>query len=224
MNSKFQSTRSRRAGWTVTEMMVAVSLISVITTGAFFGMMSLQRSFTATIGYSSHLGDELRISDYIARDLRQATSVSKSGTGITTRLTLTIPNYFAADGTPRTPTIDNKTGGVSYQDSLGVKTVPVIYYIDGSSMYRNFNGTPLVIAANVQDFDLFMLDSATDINAVTDFNFSDISGKVAEVKLQVRFKTAFRRLLTATGVNPSTALYNTTLLRNVRTDSATGLY
>jgi prepilin-type N-terminal cleavage/methylation domain-containing protein len=223
MKTSFRTPRSR-AGWTLTEMMVAVSLISVITTGAFFGMMSLHRSFSATMGYSTHLGDELRISDYIARDLRQATSVTKTGTGINTRLTLTIPNYYAADGTPRVPIIDNKTGGVSYQDSAGVKTVPVVYYINGTSMNRSLNGTPKVIAANVEDFDLFILDSATTATATTDFNFSDISGKVAEVKLQVRFKTAFRRLIAATGVNPATALYNTTLLRNVRTDAPTGLY
>jgi hypothetical protein len=99
-----------------------------------------------------------------------------------------------------------------------------VYYINGTSMNRSLNGTPKVIAANVEDFDLFILDSATTATATTDFNFSDISGKVAEVKLQVRFKTAFRRLIAATGVNPATALYNTTLLRNVRTDAPTGLY
>lgn len=224
MKRRFRYSRVTRAGWTLAEMMIAVSLISVITTGGFFGMMSLQRSFSATIGYSTHLGDELRISDYIARDLRQATAVSKSGTGITTRLSLKIPNYYAADNTPRVPVVDSKTGGVSYQDSAGVKTVPVVYYINGTSMYRELSGQPVVIAANVQDFDLFMLDSATAPTSSTEFNFGDISGKVAEVKLQVRFKTAFRRIAAATGVNPSTALYNMTLLRNVRTDAPTGLY
>src|SRR3954469_12009766 len=102
--------RARRAGWTITEMMIGITILSVITTGAFFGMVSLQRSFTATAGYSAHLGDELRISDYISRDLRQTTTVTKSGTGINTRLTLTIPNYYASSGTPRDPVIDNKTG------------------------------------------------------------------------------------------------------------------
>jgi hypothetical protein len=156
--------------------------------------------------------------------LRQATSVTKTGTGATTRLSLRIPNYFDGAGIPRDPVIDRITGTVSYQSSTGGKTVPVDYYIQGRAMYRDLNGKATIISGDVQDFNLFILDSATTATADRDFNFSNISGKVAEVKLQIRFKTSFRRLSPSSGANASTAIYNTTLLRNVRTDALTGLY
>ncbi len=139
-------------------------------------------------------------------------------------LSLKIPNYYDATGKPVDPLIDSKTGGAYYQDAAGNRTVPVVFYITNDVMYRNLNGLPTAIATNVKDFDIFPIDSATDPNASTDFNFTGISGKVAEVKLQIRFKTNFSEQFATGGVNSSTALYNTTLLRNVRTDAATGLY
>src|SRR3954466_731966 len=106
MKKSYLSLRASQSGMSLAETMMSAAILGVLTMGALMGMVALQRCFTATNGYSAHMGDELRISDYISRDLRQATSVAKTGTGTSTRLTLNIPNYYNAAGTPRDPVID----------------------------------------------------------------------------------------------------------------------
>src|ERR1043166_9095407 len=99
---------------------------------------------------------------------------------------------------PRDPALDGQ-GGV-YYGALG-SSVTVHYYLMAGTIYRqqdNKSATPL--AVNVQDFV---------------FDVSD-AGKV--VTTRITFSPIFNSSGASTDATTATAFYNTTLLRNSRTD------
>jgi hypothetical protein len=200
--------------------MVAAGVFLIVSAAVLTGVVALQRNFANTTDYTFNHATQLRISDYISRDLRQALSFSQTGTGAALVMTMTVPNYYQADGTPRTPTV-NTDGTVSYTDtsvSPAKKTSTVRYYLQNDAIFRDMDGVPKQVAEDVADFLVIPLDSAVDPNAGTDFNLTSLNSKVAEVKVQVNFRSHFGSRTV------SQAFYNTTLMRNARTDAQTNLY
>src|SRR4051812_34064146 len=202
------------------EVMVASGVFLIIAASFITGLVALQRSFSSTISYARNHSSQLRISDYLARDLRQALTFSQTGSGSALVVTLTLPKYYDSNGSPRMPVI-NSDGTVTYQDSSvnpPNKAVNVRYYIQNNAIFREVDGVPRQIAENVQNFAIIPLDSSVDPSAVTDFNLSGITSKVAEVKVQVNFTSHFG------AKNVTQTFFNTTLMRNARTDAQTNLY
>jgi type II secretory pathway component PulJ len=180
--------------------MVSTSIFSAVSMVLLMGFTSLERSYTASTDFAINHADEMRISDYLAQDLRRATSV-QAGQNDTT---IYIPNYYDSSGNPRTPTLDGH-GGVVYGPSGS--SVRIHYYLSGSKIYRQQDAAPAVaLADNVIDFV---------------FDITDLS-KV--VTTRITFKPIFK----VSGASPDaiagTAFYNTTLLRNNRTDIPSGVY
>jgi type II secretory pathway component PulJ len=207
-------------GATLAETVVAAGVFAVLCVAFISGSVSLHLNFSNTRDYARNHSAQLRISDYIARDLRQAVSFAQSGTGASLVMTLTIPNFYQANGTPRTPVV-NADGSVSYKDTSVTPakiTNTIRYFINNGTMYREVDGVPRPIAESVAGFVVIPLDSTADPNASTDFNLSGISSKVAEIKVQVNFQSRYGMR----GV--SQIFYNTTLMRNARTDAQTNLY
>jgi len=195
-----------RSAFLLVEMMVSVVIFSVICMGLLMGMISLQRNFVATTDFATNHADAIRISDYLALDLRRALTVQAAQNNTT----ITVPSYYDTNGVPRTPTL-NGSGGVYYGSSSS--SVSVHYYLLGGTIYRQEGTSPTVaIAENVRDF----------IFDVTD------AGKV--VTTRITFTSIFTRAgasaadLGLPGTSPATAVYNTTLLRNTRSDIVSGVY
>ena len=195
-----------RSAFLLVEMMVSIVIFSVICLGLLMGMISLERNFVATTDFATNHADAIRISDYLALDLRRALTVSAAQNNTT----ITIPSYYDSNGVPQTPTLDG-SGGVYYGSASS--SVSVHYYLSGGTIYRQEGTNPTTpIAENVRDF----------IFDVTD------SGKV--VTTRITFDSTFTRSgasaadLGLPGVSPATAVYNTTLLRNSRTDIVSGVY
>ncbi len=188
------------AGFTLTELSISVSIFSIVSIGLLMGFTSLERSYTATNAYTINHADQLRISDYLAVDLRRAVAVQAAQNDTS----IYIPSYYDATGGVQTPTLDGK-GGV-YYGAQG-SSVKVHYYLLGGSIYRQEgNGPAVVLAGNVQGFV---------------FDVTDI-GKV--VKTKITFNPRFVSAGASTTATASTAFYNTTLLRNTRTDVVSGVY
>lgn len=189
-----------RAGFLLPELMFSILIFSGITLSLLMGFVSLERSFAATTDFATNHADAVRISDYLALDLRRALSVV-AGQNTTT---LTIPSYYDVAGTPQMPTLDGN-GGVTYGATASPITIQ--YYLLGSTIYRRLGAENAVpIAENVQDF----------VFDVTD------SGKV--VTTRITFSPTFTsRAATADGI-AATAICNTTLLRNTRTDIPSSVY
>jgi type II secretory pathway component PulJ len=192
--------RGGAAGFVLSEMMIATLIFSLISVGLLMAFTSLTRSYSATTDFAANHADQMRISDYIALDLRRALAV----TAATNNTTISIPSYYATDGTVQTPTLDGN-GGVNYGGTGS--SVTVRYYLSGDTIYRQEGtATPVALATNVGDFKFSVTDA----------------GKV--VSTQITFDPTYRSGTVSTAVTLATSFYNTTLLRNSRRDMVSGVY
>src|SRR5437868_12932860 len=96
-------------GYAISELIVASSIFCSISLGLLMGFTSLERNYAATTDFTQNHADEMRISDYMALDLRRAIAVQAARNDTT----IYIPSYYDTSGNPQTPTLDGQ-GGVYY--------------------------------------------------------------------------------------------------------------
>jgi type II secretory pathway component PulJ len=191
---------ARRHGYVVSELIVSTSIFCSISLGLLMGFTSLERNYAATTDFSTNHADQMRISDYMAMDLRRATAV-QAGRNDTF---ISIPAYYDQSGNAQDAMLDS-AGGI-YYGSVG-SSVQIHYYLMAGTIYRQQGtATPLPLATNVQDF----------VFDVTD------GGKV--VTTRITFNPIFNSSGASSDATTSTAFYNTTLLRNTRTDIQSSVY
>jgi type II secretory pathway component PulJ len=194
------SERRFTAAFLLSEVMVSTIIFSAISMGLLMGFTALERNYSATTDFSLNHADEMRISDYLALDLRRALSVEAARNDTS----IYIPSYYDENGNPREPALDGK-GGVYY--GAADSSVKIHYYLSGGTIYRQQDsGRPIAIAVNVQDF----------VFDVTD------AGKV--VSTRIIFNPTFTSGRASADATAATAFYNTTLLRNTRSDNQIGVY
>jgi hypothetical protein len=107
------SCKRRFFGTTLVETAVALGIGTAILAALTTASVALQRSFVAIEDYSKGMNDQMRISDYLALDMRRAFSVNLSGSCQSPPLTvtLTIPNFYVPTGdVPNDPKITSVTG------------------------------------------------------------------------------------------------------------------
>ena len=146
----------RSAAFTLVEMLVGGAILGVFLSGLLTTWSSLTFTGLSTTAYASRQSDQMRVLDYVKRDIRRATAVEiyDAGTPVTgtanfgTELRLTIPAYYSdsreednAVGTRTTvaPTVTN--GTVSYGPGFTVR-----YYVTGGAVIRDEAGTLRTIA------------------------------------------------------------------------------
>jgi prepilin-type N-terminal cleavage/methylation domain-containing protein len=130
--------------FTLTEVMLALAISSVILGAILTSSASLQKSFNAIDAYFGTHMQQIRIVDYLSRDVKRGLIVTTSADLQT--VTITVPNYIiqAGDpeavidptrvGTPRTPTMAYTPSG--WQVNYGPATTTVVYSISGLSILR----------------------------------------------------------------------------------------
>jgi type II secretory pathway component PulJ len=189
-----------QGGFAISELIVSTSIFCSISLGLLMGFTSLERNYVATSDFSLNHADEMRISDYMALDLRRAVSVQAAKNDTT----IYIPAYYDQTGNPQTPTLDGQ-GGVFYGASGS--SVRVHYYLMAGTIYRQQDNAPaLPLAVNVQDFTF----DVTDARKV--------------VTTRIAFNPTFNSGGASAAATTATAFYNTTLLRNSRTDIQSSVY
>ena len=201
-NSLGSETMSFRApdGFALAELLFSTVIFAAISLGLILGFISLERNYAATTDFAANHADEMRISDYMALDLRRALAVQAAQNDTT----IFIPSYYDATGTPQTPTLDG-VGGVYYGASGS--SVRIHYYLSGSTIYRQQDaGRPIPLAINVQDFIFNVTDAGKVVSTRITYNPTFVSGRASA------------------DATAATAFYNTTLLRNTRTDNQIGVY
>jgi type II secretory pathway component PulJ len=192
--------RNRRDGFLLSEVMVSTLIFAAISMGLLMGFTALERNYSATTQYALNHADEMRISDYLALDLRRALSVQAARNDTT----IFIPSYYDSSGNPRTPAL-NSSGGVYY--GAAGSSITVHYYLSGGIIFRQQDSAvPVPLARNVQDF----------VFDVTD------AGKV--ISTRIVFNPTFTSGRASADATAATAFHNTTLLRNTRTDNQIGIY
>ena len=192
--------QSSRGGYLLAETMISMSIFSAVSLALIMGFTSLERNFAATTDFATNHTDAMRISDYLALDLRRALSVESTANDTT----ISIPAYYDAEGNPQTPQLDGE-GGVYYGSSDSV--VQIRYYLFNGTIYRRQDSAaPVAIAENVANFNFDVTDLGKVVTTRITFNPTFVSGGPSQTVID------------------ATAVYNTTLLRNTRTDTGSSVY
>jgi hypothetical protein len=166
------------------------------------GFTALERNYAAATDFATNHADQMRISDYLALDLRRALSVVVAGPN---DATINIPSYYDSNHSPQDPTL--ASDGSIYYGTAG-SSVAVHYYLSAGTIYRQEGAaaTPVALAVNVADFTFSVVDA----------------GKV--VTTQIKFSPTFVSSGASANATAGTTFYNTTLLRNTRIDTRIGIY
>lgn len=199
----------RNGGFTLNEMMIALAVSAVILGVTLTSSTSLQKSFNAIDSYFATHMQQIRIVDYLSRDVKRGLAVTTSLDLQT--VTITIPNYIvqagdpeaianpALVGTPRTPTIVNTPSGP--QVNYGSTTSTIVYSINGLSILRSENGVVTTIASSTDQ----LVPQTTDVElANTEYTKTSIT---------------FQPIFTSGGSvaqRSGTTVYSTAYLRNKR--------
>ena len=188
--------------FTLTEMMIAIAIGSIILGVMLTSSIALQKSFSAADNYFGAHMQQIRIVDYLARDVRRGFSVTSSLDKQT--VTVKIPKYIiqAADsdatpstiGTPRSPTLAISNG--DYNINYGTTTnqiTTVEYKVSGSSIQRTEDGVVTTIASSTdvlipETIDIELANTEYTSTAIT---FKPIS--VADRSGTVVYSTAYLR-------------------------------
>lgn len=155
------------AGFTLSELVVALGLSSIVLAAALTTTVSLQKSFNAVDNYFATHMQQVRIIDYLTRDVNRGLIVTTSVDLQT--VTVSVPNYIiqAGDpealvnasliGTPRTPTITSTSSGL--QVNYTATPATVVYSINGASIVRIENGAVTTIASSTDQ----LVPKTTDV-------------------------------------------------------------
>jgi prepilin-type N-terminal cleavage/methylation domain-containing protein len=194
------------AGFTLGEMLVSLSISSIVLAAAISSGIALQKSFNAVDNYFTTHMQQIRIIDYLNRDVKRGLIVTTSAD--LQSVTVTMPNYIiqAGDpeginnpsliGTPRTPTINYTSSGLQVNYTATPSTV--VYSISGNSILRTENGVVTTIASSTDQ----LVPRTTDVElANTEYTSTSISfmpifisaGSVADRTGTTLYSTAYLR-------------------------------
>lgn len=129
------------AAFTIAELMMASAVGSVVLGGLMVGSIALRRAFVASEHQAVAQADILRVADYVARDIRCATSVNATATS-TVLLTVTTGDYYDRRGTPSTTDdvpnspVLGRTGA-----TYGASPVTIRYLKSGTRICREVTQT-----------------------------------------------------------------------------------
>jgi prepilin-type N-terminal cleavage/methylation domain-containing protein len=199
-------TSPKIAGFTLPETLIAMSLGLVVIGAAMTSGIALQKSFNAVDNYFGTHMQQIRIIDYLNRDVKRGLIVTTSVD--LQSVTVTTPSYLiqagdaeaianpALVGTARTPTVTYTSSGL--QVNYGAANSTIVYSISGASILRTENGVVTTIASSTDQ----LVPKTTDVElantecATTSVTFQPIftsSGMAAERSGTSLFATAYLR-------------------------------
>ena len=152
---------SHQSGFTLAEMMTAMAVMIVIFAAIITSSLAMQKSFNAVDHYFATHIQQVRIIDYLNRDVKRALIVTTSADQQT--VTLTIPKYIVQStdqdgqsnpsliGAVRAPTISPTSSyqvNYNYVGTATPATSTVVYSINGASILRTEDGVVTTIASS----------------------------------------------------------------------------
>ena len=196
---------ARTRAFTLIEMMIAMATASIIFGVTLTSSVALQRSFGQVDNYFATHMQQIRIVDYLSRDVKRGLSVTSSLDKQT--VTVRLPNYLiqAGDsdatsgniGTARAPTLyrSPSTGyvNINYGATAGSAPSTVVYSISGNSILRTENGVVTTIASSTDNLipETVDVEQANTEYTTTAITFKPISP--ADKNGTVVYSTAYLR-------------------------------
>ena len=195
---------AKNQAFTIAEMMIAIAIgLSIVGVTVTSGV-ALQRSFNAVDNYFATHMQQIRIVDYLARDVKRGLSVISSKNEQT--VTMQVPKYIiqAGDpeailapsriGTPRSPTREYVSGlGGNANINYGTATSTVVYEVRGSSIVRTEDNIVTTIASSTdnlvaQTTDIEIANTEYTTTAITfqPISVADRSGTIVYSKAYLR--------------------------------------
>jgi prepilin-type N-terminal cleavage/methylation domain-containing protein len=197
---------NNKKGFTLSETMIATAISSLTLAATLIASIALQKSFNAVDNYFATQVQQIRIIEYLSRDVKRSYIVTSATSPQT--VTCTIPNYIiqAGDadanstniGTRRNPTVTMSANGVTVDYGTTPTTSTVVYSISNQSILRTENGTLTTIASSTDN----LLPSWLDVDlSNTEYLTSSITflpiftsgGATAERSGTTIFSTAYLR-------------------------------
>ncbi len=175
--------------------MVACACTALLSAALIVGLTTVTQNFEACRHYVTTQTQQMRLTDYLALDLRKAESVaiSADSAGRYDKAILTIPDYYDSNKVPRMPTI--KDGQVTY--GTAANNPRIEYYERGRSIYRKEGTVETLLCSDVQKFRMSYLDQTVTVT----------------VTFRPRFQWSHREY---SNIGDGTATNTTTILRNMR--------
>ncbi len=146
-----------RAGFTLVELMTAAAAGSIILGALMAGSLSLQRSFRASAQLAQGQADLIRVADFMARDIRNATTFNATPAS-PALLTVTTTDYYNRNGTPANLTDDRPNSPTLSRNgaTYGGNPVSIRYVRSGTRLMREVTttdgGTAAVGVSWIADF------------------------------------------------------------------------
>jgi prepilin-type N-terminal cleavage/methylation domain-containing protein len=205
---KLNITRNQ-LGFSLIEIMVTIAISGVALGAVLTSSISLQKSFNAIDAYFGTHMQQIRIVDYLSRDVKRGLVVTTSADLQT--VTVTVPNYIiqvgdpeavanpALVGTPRTPSVAYTSSGP--QVNYGATTSTVVYSINAMSILRTEDGKVTTIASSTNQL----------VPKTTDVELANTECAKTTITFQPIF-TSGGSLAAQSG----TTVYSTAYLRNKR--------
>jgi type II secretory pathway pseudopilin PulG len=199
----------KRVAFTLPEIALALAVSGVVFGAILTSSTSLQKSFNALDNYFGTHMQQIRIVDYLSRDVKRGLIVTTSADLQT--VTVTIPNYIiqagdpeaivnpALVGTARTPTMAYTPSG--WQVNYGNTTSTVVYSISGMSILRTENGIVTTIASSTDQL----------VPLTTDVELANTEYAKTSITFQPIFTSGG-----AAAARSGTTVYSTAYLRNKR--------
>lgn len=173
-----------KRAFTLVEMLVAATIASMALMAVVTGCIACQKVFSATDYGLKSSADQLRILDYIERDVRQALTVNLTNSG--QMLTVTVPDYInTSTGQPRLPTIKpgRKSNGmpngtVDYGDPATPVTVsyflangpaPFSFQTNGRYLIRQQGTVQTVISRDCSNLQVSFTDHTESVLTAISF-------------------------------------------------------
>jgi prepilin-type N-terminal cleavage/methylation domain-containing protein len=218
---------NNKKGFTLVELMIALGISSLMLAATLISSIALQKSFNAVDNYFATQIQQIRIIEYLNRDVKRSYDVTSTGNPQT--VTCTIPNYIIQCGDPdanatctgtppvppsnctppgcnigtrRNPTVTMGANGATVNYGTTPTTSTVVYSISNQSIVRTENGALTTIA------------SSTD-NLLPSTNWDQDLSNTQYLGTQITFLPIFTSG-GATAERSGTTLFSTAYLRNTR--------
>ena len=176
-----------RAGMTLVELLVAGAVSSMIFCSLIAGTVALRRAIDAADYHVTAQNEQLRITDYLGRDLRTGSNVAVVNSGARVNVSRPVDDSGSLAVHLELPLL----GSLQVGDSSG-SSQSISYYREGDRFIREVNGVQTEIARTVSSFRASRTGSMLEVTLTFSPKFSKSSAATSQNATQLTTRIFLR--------------------------------